>query len=245
MVSDNSLVIKALLTNRFNQASYAELYAKYNPLFDDHQWLQAKKPPSAVKMYILGHHGAGKSTLIKSLQTENSWFLGRIMNVSGVDGSTIGILPSEFFSKYYGSVVLFDFAGHQEYYASHSAVLQNSASLSPPVFMLVVDMTKSDSELERQILYWIGFLENHCSTDVSAHFIIIGSHSDLVGSLTDKKSLIENLGRSLHSHMKFDGFFGINCCRAESRGLTLLRRKLHQICDEVRSTQKLACRIQN
>ena len=88
----------------------------------------------AVKMFILGNPGAGKSTLVKSLQTEGAMFSRikhRFTKVTDVDERTAGIIPYDIESKALGRVTLYDFAGHREFYAGHDALLRNSMTASP------------------------------------------------------------------------------------------------------------------
>ena len=237
MLSDNVEIIKTLLMHRLNKACYSELYIKYNPLFDDPQWLHAKRPPSAVKLFILGDHASGKSTLVKSLQTEDTWFLGRVFNVTGVDAATMGIVPCEFVSKLYGCVTFFDFAGHREYYAGHSAVLQTCVSVLPPVFLLVVNLKES---LEQKVKYWLAFIENHCY-DLSIHprLFVIASHYDQLTSAEAARKRTSLSSLLLSNVIDFGGFVEIDCRKAESHELTVVRRWLQQICNEVRIPHEL------
>ena len=59
----------------------------------------------AVKMFVLGNPGAGKSTLVKSLQTEGARFSRikhRFSKVTDVDERTAGIIPYDIESKALG-----------------------------------------------------------------------------------------------------------------------------------------------
>ena len=60
-----------------------------------------------VKMFVLGDPGAGKSTLVKSLQTEGamfSCFKHRFTKVTDIDERTAGIIPYDIVSKAMGRV---------------------------------------------------------------------------------------------------------------------------------------------
>ena len=41
--------------------------------------------------------------------------------VSEVDEKTAGVIPHEFESKKYGRIMIYDFAGHSEFYNNHAA----------------------------------------------------------------------------------------------------------------------------
>ena len=97
--------------------------------------LRREPDDMAIKMFVLGDPGAGKSTLVKSIETESEGVASRLKNqvskVRDVDKKTAGIIPHEIISKTLGRVTVYDFAGHREFYAGHDAVLRNSSENSP------------------------------------------------------------------------------------------------------------------
>ena len=114
----------------------------------------------SVKVFVVGNPSAGKSTLTAALQKEASFFLRAFSTarpVSEVDEKTAGVIPHEFESKKYGRITIYDFAGHLEFYNSHAALLQNAVQYSPPIFLLVVDLTDENKALKENILYWLSF----------------------------------------------------------------------------------------
>ena len=149
------------------------------------------KPPQPppVKIFIVGNPSAGKSSLTKALQTETSALGAALASITGprlvsdVEQKTAGIVPCQFTSRKYGNVTFYDFAGQQEYYASHAALLQNSISSSAPLFIIVVNLCDSEEDIKQKLVYWISFLANQCtSVTTKPHVIIVGSHSDVVRS---------------------------------------------------------------
>ena len=148
-----------------------------------------KPPQPPVKVFIVGNPSAGKSSLTKALQRETSALGAALASITGprlvsdVEEKTAGIVPCQFTSKKYGHVTFYDFAGQQEYYASHAALLQNSISSSAPLFIIVVNLCDSEEDIKQKLVYWISFLENQCtSVATKPHVFIVGSHSDVVRS---------------------------------------------------------------
>lgn len=55
---------------------------------------------------------------------------------------TAGIIPNLFESNEYGLVTFCDFAGQQEYYAGHEAVIQTIVRNTPPIsYLLLVNVS--------------------------------------------------------------------------------------------------------
>ena len=134
----------------------------------------------AIKMFILGNPGAGKSTFVKSLQIEGTMFSRikhRFTKVTDVDERTAGIIPYDIQSKVLGRVTLCDFAGHREFYAGHDALLQNSMTTSPSIIALVIDMRGEEGQIREVLQYWFEFINSHSTERTSEpHLVVIGSH---------------------------------------------------------------------
>ena len=102
-----------------------------------------------TKLVLTGYSGAGKTTtsqLIHRLAKANQAGLfsalssGRVTNVECL---TAGIIPLHVESKVkdVGNMVIYDFAGQQEYYSSHAAVLERIMRNSVAIFVCIVDLS--------------------------------------------------------------------------------------------------------
>jgi len=245
-VAEEPRIIRELIRHG---ADPTKVYKTYGQVLGKHssRHMQPLEPP--IKVFVVGNPSVGKSTVVKALQNENlglfGGLTGRLTKVTGVDAKTAGIIPYEFVSRKYGPVILYDFAGQREFYASHAAVLQNAIQSSPPIFLLVVDLCKSDEENKEEILYWLSFLETNCtSVDGKAHVIIVGSHADILQSrggdprlkLDFVNALLEE---SAISSIDFAGVVAMNCQYSESAGMTDLRTYLKKSCDALRKTDTM------
>ena len=135
--------------------------------------------------------------------------------------------------------------GQSEYYGSHAALLECSNTSSAPLFLLVVDLSESDADIQHKMRFWLTFLESHrISTTSKPHIIIVGSHKDVLkkeprSDYKTKASAIESFAYrivSTSTSLHMAGFFAIDC--REPRKQSKLRHSLKQSCEKLRSNVK-------
>ena len=191
------------------------------------------------KIFVIGFSGAGKSTLVSALQKETR-FLGRYFSIPKVPPHTVGVTPVRFQSSSYGTVNLYDFAGHEEYHANHQLLFQSSYL---PIIILLVNLEEED--IISCIKYWVNILRNslasHAGIKRGANIIILGSHYDQIHG--DKKNKINNLEDKIEKilskledeEIKYNrGIICLDCRKPSSDGMEELRSLMHSSC--------LACR---
>ena len=179
-----------------------------------------------TKLILTGYSGAGKTTISQTILLLAkktgffSWFSsGRVPDVECL---TAGIIPLHVESKVneVGNMVIYDFAGQQEYYSSHDAVLERIMRNSAAIFVCIVDLSQCTDTIRDSIHYWISFIENACSSaQGSSHFIVVGSHADLVKSsqeLKEKSSLVESIAESRVKQLTYGGFVSMDCRESKS-----------------------------
>ena len=204
----------------------------------------------AVKTFVVGNPGTGKSTLTKSLQTESKGLfsvVNRVVKVAGVDEKTAGVIPHDIDNKTFGRLTLYDFAGQKEFYASHDAVLRSAVSGSlSAIFLIVVDLRTSDEDFRETIRYWLAFLENQgISADPKPHVIIIASHDDKVKVMVveTKRGIVESLHQEkAFSSFHYVDFVALNCQYAKSSSMSQLRNHLARSCKEFRKADEMSFR---
>ena len=206
-----------------------------NPSAMYHRFVLRKViPENPVKVFVVGDGGSGKSTLVESLQRES-----KLARSRSVESQTAGIVPSDFKSREYGQVTLFDFAGQKQFYGTHEAFLNSAIGSCPPIFVLVLDMSAKKS-LQTNLLYWQTFLQNSCAhLIIKPHLIVICSHIDVLRESQEdpqmKFAVIDHVMSSTSaSWCEFVGVVGIDCRQPRSNQMSILRRILKISCDELR-----------
>ena len=202
-----------------------------------------------LKIFAVGNSGTGKSTLIKAVTTEASQLRKyaifpkmKFVNPSDVPPHTAGIVPIPFNSKHFGHAVLYDFAGQHEYYSSHAAVMENLILPTPPLFLLLIDISKPMEEIKEELVYWWQFINNLSQRAAAPpHVMFVASHKDKVRargenpqSIIDK--VLKDSIRDIQVSFKFEGSFPMNCRKLVSQGLTALLTQLNTTCQVLRQT---------
>ena len=147
---------------------------------------------SYVNILLLGNSGAGKSTLghVITNTSTGSVVLGSFRNVNKAEPCTAGIVPTELQHKTLGNIILHDFAGHSEYYSSHSAVIENLLGFGG-IFVVVINML--EREAIKQLRYWQTIAKNEVQKahDPPHDIIVVVSHVDKISGHTEKRRGIE------------------------------------------------------
>ena len=202
-----------------------------------------------TKLILTGYSGAGKTTisqlilLLASKQETGffSWLSSR--RVTDVKRLTAGIIPLHVESKVneVDNMVIYDFAGQQEYYSSHAAVLERIMRNSAAIFVCTVDLSQCMDKISESIHYWISFIENACSSaQGSSHIIIVGSHADLVKSsreLNEKSLLVESIAESRAKQLTYGRFVSMDCRLSKTKEARHFRSLLSTSQQAILSTQ--------
>ena len=223
MLTTDLEITKLLLSYGADATSLYKLYRKF---------FQSKNPPSTpLKVLVIGNTSMGKTTLIESLKNE-----AHEATLADPKLHTAGIIPNDFESKIYGSVILYDFAGHHEYYASHEAVVHNIIKKSPPVIFLLISIAESEDDIKRKLLYWLSFIDNRCMRE-KPHLIVVGSHADTVQ--TGAQFKMDEIAASLQlrvqrSSLTYVAAIAMDCRRSHSPEIFRLRSLLKESSAQLR-----------
>ena len=183
---------------------------------------------SYSKVFLCGNTTNGKSSLAHALgqrvkMVSMGWleWLNPFKQPEKVEPLTAGIVPHHLQSNKIGNIVLYDLAGHPEYYSSHEAVLATLMLRSPAVFIILVKLTDKLEDIKMQLYYWANFIQNVCSRMLKkSQVIVVGSHADdkeakngkvLVDHL-DLCYILKNI-----KQLEYKGFVAMDCRKQNAR----------------------------
>jgi len=187
------------------------------------------------RVFVVGTPEVGKSTLIEAIKSETLF----ARNVKQVPAHTAGIVPVFHESSDYGWVVFYDFAGDEEYYSSHAAILEKIMGNSSDIFLLVFDLSKLSvvgMRSAHSIYYWLRFLSYVSSSRLQV--VLIGSLADVLqieGKDAEQTlgEIFSELSQSFYSEfpdtsVEMFGYVALNCCLTKSRGLQRIKAQLNK-----------------
>ena len=187
---------------------------------------------SYVNVLLVGNPGAGKSTLSHVIKdtAASSIVLGSFRNVGGVVPCTAGIIPYKLQHRTLGNIILHDFAGHSEYYSSHSAVIENLLQGSGGVFLIVVNIL--EKEAVKQLHQWLTVVRNEDQKALNeCHVIVIVSHVDEIFNPFERRRRKEEIEEIIVSDSVF-----LDCRKLGGSGVDSFFNKSSSACESIRST---------
>ena len=182
-----------------------------------------------TKVVLTGNSGAGKSSLAKVIAeqdavnfshqidtdfTRNSIHSHHCRIESEVETLTAGIDSYIVKSETIGNFVLYDLAGHSEYYFSQSVIMETVIQKTPAIFIDLVDLSKSEEEIAQAVHHWLTFIESTTSkTQGKSCVMIVGSHTDLLTEqqVITKTTLVKDLVDRRVKKQRYEGFVGMDC----------------------------------
>uniref|UniRef100_A0A1X7UJ47 Death domain-containing protein n=1 Tax=Amphimedon queenslandica TaxID=400682 RepID=A0A1X7UJ47_AMPQE len=174
------------------------------------------------------------SANLQNLQPSKKGTLwGQCRNVGGVVPCTAGIIPYKLQHRTLGNIILHDFAGHSEYYSSHSAVIENLLQGSGGVFLIVVNIL--EKEAVKQLHQWLTVVRNEAQKALNeCHVIVIVSHVDEISNPVERRRRKEEM-QEIMVREKCDSVF-LDCRKLGGSGVDSFFNKLCSACESIRST---------
>ena len=195
---------------------------------------------SYSKVFVCGDTSVGKSSLAavimeRANKPPNHEF--DTFECITVETLTAGIDAHTFTSHEVGNVVLYDFAGHKEYYSSHHAVLENLMVRSPAVFLVLTKLILSDKIMIKDLHYWFNFIENvskGMQSLTKSQIIVVGSRLDeLTTSVDTIQRLVDGVAKKVLRSQEYRGFLPMECHRPGGKGVKEFICVLSESCKAV------------
>ena len=189
---------------------------------------------SFVNVLLLGNSGAGKSTLAKVITERASITLfGQFRYVQGVEPYTAGIIPTKLRHKELGNIILHDFAGHPEYYTSHTAVIENLLQGSAVIFVTVVNII--EEEATKHLQQWLTVVKSEVLNQ--CHIIVVASHIDEMTDRVTKEERKSKLQQIIKERCDTSvSIEYLDCRRCGGSNLSSFFSKLSGACQSIRNT---------
>ena len=194
---------------------------------------------SYSKVFLCGDTSAGKSSLCELIKYRSDKSSDHEYDPSYrviVTLLTAGIEVHTITSLEIGNIVMYDFAGHREYYSSHNAVLENLMLRSPAVFVVVNKLTESEDVIEKNLYYWLNFIENvNTKLSKQSQVIVVGSHVDKLQftDVTDIEQFIKQIVKHGIRRQIFKGYVALDCRSPGGNNVSLFNSLLSESCNDV------------
>ena len=129
------------------------------------------------------------------------------------------------------NMMLFDLAGHHEYYSSHCAALE-AISLTPSTFLMLVNMLQDLKDITAQLYYWSAMIGDVChKSHQHTAVIVVGTHADGIADRRKLESLrndIERVARDALKKLTFVGFTALNATALQGEEMESFMSSLRQ-----------------
>ena len=195
---------------------------------------------SYSKVFFCGNIGAGKSSLAAVIMERAKKPPNYMFHTSDpipVELLTTGINAHTISSHEVGNIVLYDLAGHKEYYSSHAAILENLMLSTPAVFAILSKMTEKLDIIERDLYYWFNFIKNaslQLSSSRPSQILVIGSRLDEVTNGYEKISkLVAEVAEKANHSQEYVGFLPMECHRPGGKNVNKFVAMLSYSCNAV------------
>ena len=154
-----------------------------------------------------------------------------------VEPFTAGIIPHQVDSPY-SNMVIYDLAGHHQYFSSHSACLEAISLNSPAIFLLLQDLWKDSEDITKEVYYWSTMMESVChKCKMPSSAILVGTHADLLAPQERARKLnhLQSVAKTAIVHQKLVKVVSLDLTKMYRDEMDQLMSLLHETNKEVLS----------
>ena len=152
-----------------------------------------------------------------------------------VEPLTAGIIPHQIDSSY-SNMVIYDLAGHHQYFSSHSACLEAISLNSPAIFLLLQDLRKHSEVITKELYFWSTMMDGVClKCPEPSRVIVVGTHGDLLAPQegTRKLNHLQLVAERAIVHQKLVKVLSVNLTKLYKEGMDQFMSLLHETNKEV------------
>ena len=154
-----------------------------------------------------------------------------------VEPLTAGIIPHQVDSPY-SNMVIYDLAGHHQYFSSHSACLEAISLNSPAIFLLLQDLRKDSEAITKEVYFWSTMMDGVChKCPELSSAILVGTHGDLLAPQERARKLnhLQSVAKTAIVHQKLVKVVSLNLTKMYGDEMNQLMSLLHETNKEVLS----------
>ena len=152
-----------------------------------------------------------------------------------VEPFTAGIIPHQVDSPY-SNMIIYDLAGHHQYFSSHSACLEAISLTSPAIFLLLQDLRHDPEVMTKEVHYWSTMIDGVChKCPQQSSVIVVGTHADLLTprQLSQKLIHLRSCAEVAISHQKLVSILALNVAATYSGEMDQFKDELCRINKDV------------
>ncbi|XP_072048644.1 uncharacterized protein [Amphiura filiformis] len=190
-------------------------------------------PLKVVKLFLLGHPYAGKTTLKKALikRTGKSAYIP----TPGIDIGTYKVDDV-------GPLCIWDTAGHIEFHITHSLFLGSENAMA----VVVYDLRGGYQDDSTKLKYWLKFIASGLSAIQKSKFkvLLVGTHMDQIQDTRRAyavwEQIMTNSVREFGDVLDIEtGPITVNGCVHNSKEMKSLRKCIGNAADKIRGSRKI------
>ncbi|KAL5500154.1 hypothetical protein EMCRGX_G011659 [Ephydatia muelleri] len=133
-------------------------------------------------------------------------------------------------------MIIYDLAGHHQYFSSHSACLEAISLTSPAIFLLLQDLRHDPEVMTKEVHYWSTMIDGVChKCPQQSSVIVVGTHADLLTprQLSQKIIHLRSCAEVAISHQKLVSILALNVAATYSGEMDQFKDELCRINKDV------------
>ena len=145
-----------------------------------------------------------------------------------VEPLTAGIIPHQVDSPY-SNMIIYDLAGHHQYFSSHSACLEAISLTSPAIFLLLQDLRHDPEVMTKEVHYWSTMIDGVChKCPQQSSVIVVGTHADLLThrQLSQRLTHLRSCAEVAINHQKLVSILALNVAATYSGDMDQFKDEL-------------------